>query len=80
MRPALAGLNYDIINSQAGSLSTITIEGNAGTGDTGDASNAYGFPNLGWYYGGLNEASGAIIALNIQQGAKQRWIERDQPG
>jgi fibronectin-binding autotransporter adhesin len=65
---ATAGLNTNIINSAAGTLSTLTIAANANLSGNDDTSDLYGYNDLGYYQGGLSEAAGAIIAIDIEQG------------
>ena len=66
---AAAGLNSNIQNSVGGTISTLTIKGNGNSNDGNvHSGDVYGDVNLGWYQGGLNEAAGAIIALDVEQG------------
>jgi fibronectin-binding autotransporter adhesin len=65
---AAAGLNSNITNSVAGTLSTLTIEGGQNNYGNEDSTDLYGYNNLGYYQGGLNEAAGAIIAIDIEYG------------
>ena len=75
---AAAGLNSNIENTKTGSLSVLQIAGiPAGNVDGPGVSttNVYSFNNLGEYYGGLNEVSGSIISLDIEQGTAANPVE-----
>lgn len=73
---AAAGLNSQIVNSAAGTLSTMEIVGNSNiTPANGASTITLQVVNLGTYYGGLNEASGAILALDIEQGAATGQVQ-----
>jgi autotransporter-associated beta strand protein len=65
---AAAGLNTNITNSVAGTLSTLKVSATSNIYGNEDTTDLYGFNSMGYYQGGLNEAEGAIIAIDIEQG------------
>jgi autotransporter-associated beta strand protein len=79
---AAAGLNTRIENTAAGTISRLTIEGySQPQASNSDGNVGVGFVdqdvNLGGYYGGLNEVSGSIISLDLEQGTATTEVQFD---
>ena len=75
---AAAGFNSQIVNSVAGTISRITLLGNSGDNSANAALTTAvngGRIALGSYYGGINEASGAIISFDLEKGAATSQIQ-----